>query len=200
MSSRDPRVDAYIAKAAPFARPILDHLRDCVHAACPAAQETLKWRSPHFTYNDRLLCGMAAFKQHVAFGFWLGDLVAGTGRDEEAMGQFGRIARLDDLPSRRALGTLVKKAMGLTDAGVTRAPMRRGAPRPTAQAPDDLVAALAKHRKARETFERFSNSQRRDYIEWISEAKREATRAQRLATTLEWLAEGKSRNWKYETR
>jgi uncharacterized protein YdeI (YjbR/CyaY-like superfamily) len=200
MSPRDPRVDAYIGAAAPFARPILEHLRECVHAACPAAQETIKWRSPHFTYGGRLLCGMAAFKQHVAFGFWLGDRVADTGKAADAMGQFGRIERLADLPSKRALGALVKKAMALGDAGATRAPARRTARRPPADVPDDLAAALAKNRKARETFERFGNSDRREYIEWITEAKREATRAQRLATTLEWLAEGKSRNWKYEKR
>jgi len=200
MSPRDPRVDAYIGAAAPFARPILEHLRECVHAACPAAQETIKWSSPHFTYGGRLLCNMAAFKQHVAFGFWLGDRVADNAKATDAMGQFGRIERLADLPSKRALAALVKKAMALGDAGATRAAARGTPPRPPADVPDDLAAALAKNRKARETFERFSNSDRREYIEWITEAKREATRAQRLATTLEWLAQGKPRNWKYGAR
>lgn len=200
MSPRDPRVDAYIDAASPFARPILAHLRERVHAACPAALETIKWRSPHFTYGGRLLCGMAAFKQHVAFGFWLGDRVADTGKAADAMGQFGRIVRLADLPSKRALGALMKKAMALGDAGATRARARGTAPRPPAEVPDDLAAELAKNHKARETFERFSNSDRREYIEWITEAKRDATRAQRLATTLEWLAQGKPRNWKYGAR
>ena len=195
MGSRDPRVDAYIAEAAEFARPILEHLRATVHAACPSVQETLKWRSPHFMYGERLLCNMAAFKQHVAFGFWLGDRVAETGKDTAAMGQFGRITRLADLPPKKDLALLVKKAMLLGDAGATRA--RKSAPRPPAQVPDDLAAALARNRKARVTFDGFSASHRREYIEWIDEAKREATRVQRIATTLEWLAEGKPRNWKY---
>lgn len=197
MANHDPRVDAYIARAAPFAQPILEHLRAVVHGACPGAEETLKWSSPHFMYKG-MLCGMAAFKQHVAFGFWLGKLVADTGNEESAMGQFGRIATLADLPSKRELTALVKKAMALNEAGAklpTRT--RDGKPKPPVAVPDDLAAALARNRKARATFDAFNPSHRREYVEWITEAKREETRAKRLATTLEWLAEGKSRNWKY---
>jgi uncharacterized protein YdeI (YjbR/CyaY-like superfamily) len=198
MATRDPRIDAYIAKSADFARPILEHLRATVHAACPDAEETLKWSSPHFMYRDRLLCGMAAFKQHVAFGFWLGKLVATTGKDDEAMGQFGCITQLADLPPKKTLTSLVKKAMALNDAGA-KSPSRSKAakPRPPAAVPEDLAAALVKNRKARATFEAFSNTNRREYIEWITEAKRAPTRSQRLAQTIEWLAEGKPRNWKY---
>lgn len=197
MANHDPRVDAYIAKAAPFAQPILEHLRAVVHGACPGVEETLKWSSPHFLYKG-MLCGMTAFKQHVAFGFWLGKRVADTGNEEAAMGQFGRIATLADLPSKRELTTLVKKAVALNEAG-TKLPTRTrdGKPKPPVEVPDDLAAALARNRKARATFDAFSASHRREYVEWISEAKREETRAKRLATTLEWLAEGKSRNWKY---
>lgn len=197
MASHDPRVDAYIARAAPFAQPILEHLRAVVHAACPGVEETLKWSSPHFMYKG-MLCGMAAFKQHVAFGFWLGKLVTDTGNEESAMGQFGRIASLADLPPKRTLAALVKKAAALNEAGAklpTRT--RDGKPKPPVEVPDDLAAALARNRKARATFEAFSPSHRREYVEWITEAKREETRAKRLATTLEWLAEGKVRNWKY---
>ncbi|WP_395680411.1 YdeI family protein [Dokdonella sp.] len=198
MVTRDPRIDAYIAKSAEFARPILEHLRAAVHAACPEVEETLKWSSPHFTYRARLLCGMAAFKQHVAFGFWLGKLVAATGKDDEAMGQFGCITRIADLPSKKNLTSLVRKAMVLNEAGVTSPSRTKAAkPRPPAEVPADLATALVKNRKARATLDAFSNSNRREYIEWIGEAKRDATRAQRLAQTIEWLTEGKPRNWKY---
>lgn len=198
MGSHDPRVDAYIADAAEFARPILEHLRATVHAACPSALETMKWRSPHFMYGGRLLCNMAAFKQHVAFGFWLGKLVATTGKDDQAMGQFGCITCIADLPSKKILASLVRKAMALNDAGVPSPSRARAAkPRPPADVPQDLAAALVKNRNARATFDAFSNSKRRDYIEWITEAKGAPTRARRLAQTIEWLAEGKPRNWKY---
>ena len=200
MPQRDPRIDAYIANAAPFAQPILMRIREAVHAASPAIAETIKWSSPHFLYHG-MLCSMAAFKQHAAFGFWKGKLVVGDdGRNvEEAWGQFGRLTSLDDLPPKKALTAYVKKAMALNDAGV-KSPTRtkRATPRPAAKVPDDLAAALKKNRKAASTFDGFSPSHRREYIEWITEAKREATRASRLATAIEWLAEGKSRNWKYE--
>jgi uncharacterized protein YdeI (YjbR/CyaY-like superfamily) len=199
MQSNDPRIDAYIEKSADFAQPILRYIREVVHSACPATEETLKWGFPHFQYKG-MLCSMAAFKQHVAFGFWNGKLIIDdAGRDlDDAMGQFGRITKLADLPSKKVLSGYVKKAMALNDAGV-KSPTRSkpAQPRPPVAVPDDLAAALKKNAKARRTFEAFSASQRREYIEWLDEAKRETTRVQRLATTLEWLAEGKQRNWKY---
>jgi uncharacterized protein YdeI (YjbR/CyaY-like superfamily) len=198
--TRDARIDAYIANAAAFARPLLEHVRDSVHAACPEVDETLKWGFPHFMHGGRILCGVAAFKQHVAFGFWLGDQVTGAPGRADAMGQLGRIESAADLPSTRMLVAWVRKAMRLAAAGATPRARAQKPPRPPAEVPADLAAALARHRKARATFDAFSVSHRREYIEWITEAKREATRAQRLATTLEWLAEGKARNWKYERR
>lgn len=198
MGTRDPRIDAYIAKSADFAKPILTHLREVVHDACPDVEETMKWSMPHFTYRDRMLCGMASFKQHCTFGFWNGGrIVEGDARAEEAMGQFGRITKLSDLPGKRVLGGYVKKAMELTDAGVRRSPSKRSAPRGEVEVPDYLMAALKKNRKALAAFEGFSPSHRREYVEWITEAKGEATRERRLTTALEWMAEGKSRNWKY---
>jgi uncharacterized protein YdeI (YjbR/CyaY-like superfamily) len=198
MATRDPRIDAYIAKSADFAQPILEHLRATVHAACPEVEETLKWSSPHFIYRARLLCGMSAFKHHVAFGFWLGKLVASTGKDDEAMGQFGCITRVADLPSRKSLSGLIRKAMALSDAGATSPSRTKAAkPRPPIEVPDDLAAAFVKNRKARATFDGFSNTNRREYVEWITEAKRADTRTRRLAQAIEWLAEGKPRNWKY---
>ena len=196
MAKRDRRIDSYIAKAAPFAQPILSHLRDVVHAACPSVEETMKWSSPHFTYKG-MLCGMAAFKAHCVFGFWKGALiVAPGGKDQAAMGQFGRITKLADLPSDRMLKGLVKKAMKLNEAGVA-APRPLKHPKPPVVVPDDLAAALKRNKKAQATYDAFNTSCKRDYVEWITEAKREETREQRLETTLEWLAEGKSRNWKY---
>jgi uncharacterized protein YdeI (YjbR/CyaY-like superfamily) len=195
--ARDPRVDTYIGKSAEFARPILAHLRDVVHRVCPQVQETLKWRMPTFMYHG-MLCGMAAFKQHCTFGFWKHELVVGKelAADAQAMGQFGRITRLADLPSQKVLVSYIKKAMRLNEEGV-KAPRATPKHKPAPRAPDDLTAALKKNRKAAATFAAFSPSHQREYVEWISEAKREQTRARRLATAIQWLAEGKARNWKY---
>ncbi|QNP40609.1 YdeI/OmpD-associated family protein [Lysobacter solisilvae (ex Woo and Kim 2020)] len=200
MGQRDPRIDAYIASAAGFAQPILTHLRGLVHAACPDCEETLKWSAPSFTYRGKILCGMAAFKQHATFGLWQGAaIVAGDGsRRDEAMGQFGRLTRVADLPGKRELVAYLRQGMQLIDAGATRTPARNTAPKPPVEAPDDLLAALRGNARARATFEAFPPSCQREYVEWITEAKREATRASRLAQTIEWLAEGKRRNWKYE--
>jgi uncharacterized protein YdeI (YjbR/CyaY-like superfamily) len=200
MGKRDERIDAYIARAAEFAQPILKHLREIVHQACPEVEETMKWSFPHFQYKG-LLCSMAAFKEHCAFGFWKGSLIlgkeTGKGDDERAMGQFGRITKLADLPSKKVLSGYIKEAMRLNEEGV-KSPTRTKPtePRPVV-IPDDLAAALNANRGARETFDQFPPSHKREYIDWINEAKTEATRARRLAQAVEWMAEGKSRNWKY---
>jgi uncharacterized protein YdeI (YjbR/CyaY-like superfamily) len=197
MGQRDPRVDAYIENAAPFAQPVLTHLREVVHAACPEVQESLKWRSPSFEYKG-LLCGMAAFKQHCAFGFWKHELVTGlSDKSEEAMGSFGRITSVKDLPARKLLTAYVKKAMELNDKGV-KAPRNKTAPRGPLRVPADLAAALKKNARARATFDGFSPSHRREYVEWIAGAKREETRKRRLATAVEWMSEGKTQSWRYE--
>ncbi|HEX6533623.1 MAG TPA: YdeI/OmpD-associated family protein [Gemmatimonadaceae bacterium] len=201
MGARDPRVDAYIAKSADFARPVLEHLREIVHDACPDVEETIKWSFPHFTYRG-MLCSMASFKQHCAFAFWKGSLVLGDGvPSDEAMGQFGRITSVSDLPPKRVLAGCVKKAMRLNEEGV-KAPARAKpkAKKTAPPVPSDLAAALRANRKAAATFDAFSPSHRREYVEWITEAKGEATRARRLAAAVEWMAEGKSRNWKYERK
>lgn len=200
--SLDPRIDAYIAKAADFAQPILRHLRECVHRGCPETTESIKWSVPHFDYAGGILCGMAAFKAHCTFGFWhqgMNEILGvHAGKSGTAMGSFGRITKLSDLPDDRTLIRFIKAAAKLNESGT---PSR---PRPAATGarkelavPADLAAALKKNRAAAKTFADFSPSHRKEYIEWITEAKREETRAKRLATTLEWLAEGKSRNWQY---
>ena len=194
---RDPRVDAYIAKAQPFAQPILTHVREVVHSACPDVEETIKWGMPTFMYHV-MLAGMSSFKAHAAFGFWKGKLVTDTkDKSGDAMWQFGRLTSVKDLPSKRELAKLVKQAMKLNEAGV-KTPRRVKHVKPSLRTPADLSAALAKKPKAKAFFATLAPSAKRDYIEWITEAKRAETRAERVATTVEWLGEGKRRNWKYE--
>lgn len=199
MGTRDARVDDYIAKSAEFARPILTYLRDLVHTACPDVEETMKWSFPHFMYKG-MLCSMASFKEHCSFGFWKGSLIVEKdgAAAEKAAGEFGRITQVSDLPSKKVLSGYIKEAMKLNEAGV-KAPsrMKPKAPKAELVVPDDLAGALKANQKARATFENFSPSHKREYVEWLTEAKTEATRARRLETAIEWMAEGKSRNWKY---
>jgi uncharacterized protein YdeI (YjbR/CyaY-like superfamily) len=199
MGTKDPRIDAYIDKSADFAKPILKHLRKVVHAGCPDVEETIKWSMPHFDYKG-MMCAMAAFKQHCAFGFWKGELILGRDNQEEksGMGSFGSIKTLKDLPNEKTLIGYVKKAAALNEAGIKvpgRAQPKKRAPIPV---PPYFAAALKKNAKARTTFESFPPSHRREYLEWVTEAKREETRNERLAKTIKWLAEGKSRHWKYK--
>ena len=201
MAKKDPRVDAYIARSPGFARPILRHLRRVVHAASPRIEETIKWSSPTFTHKG-IVCGMAAFKAHCVFGIWKGALLEetiaalprGVGK---AMGQFGRITSLSDLPDEDSLARLVRAAVDLNERGV-RHPARskpRGDRR--LRVPSYLTASLRRNRKALATFERFSFTNRKDYVDWVTEAKTEETRRRRLDTAVAWMAEGKVRNWKY---
>ncbi|MTW14498.1 hypothetical protein GM658_28175 [Pseudoduganella eburnea] len=197
MPTTDPRVDAYIANAAEFAQPILSHLREVIHAACPEVKETIKWSMPCFDYHG-ILCNFAAFKQHCAFGFWKAELLLAQEDDKgkEAMGQFGRITSVKDLPSKKVLTAYVKKAMTLNEAGVKVA-RPKAAPRELV-VPDYFIAALEENPAAYEVFNNFSTSAKREYCDWLTEAKTEATRDKRMAQAVEWIAEGKKRNWKYE--
>ena len=196
MGKRDPRVDAYIAKAADFAKPILTELREIVHAACPDCEETLKWSAPSFMYKG-LLCGMHAFKEHAIFAFWKGTLVMDdTAKTVHATRTFDRITKLSDLPSKKILTGYIKKAMALNDAGVKMTRSPRGPAKPVV-VPKALAAALAKNKKAQAAFERFPPSHKREYVEWITGAKREETRNRRLQVALRQIAEGKPQNWKY---
>jgi uncharacterized protein YdeI (YjbR/CyaY-like superfamily) len=195
MSVRDPRVDSLIETAAPFARPILRELRERVHAACPEVVETIKWRSASFEHHG-MLCGMASFKEHCTFGFWKHDLVVGSDRKAlEAMGSFGRITKLSDLPPKPKFSALVRKAVKLNEDGVKV--VRTKHARKALPMHPDLAAALKKNKKARATFDAFSPSHQREYLEWIHDAKKDDTRAKRVAQAAEWLAQGKPRNWKY---
>ena len=199
MGTKDPRVDAYIKKAAPFAQPVLLHLRELIHKGCPDVEETLKWGRPSFMHKG-ILCAFASFKAHCAFGFWKRSLIVGKdkGKAQEAMYQFGRIMSLSDLPADNVLLGYVKEATRLNDEGImpkkkTRAPAER-----KLTVPAVLRDALTRTPKAKAIFDGFSYSKKKDYVEWITEAKTEETRSRRLATAIEWISEGKSRNWKYE--
>ena len=200
MARRDPRIDEQIREAAPFARPIMTRLREAVHAGCPEVVETLKWSRPSFEHHG-LLCGVAAFKAHCTFGFWKHALLVERGGAKAAaeLEALGRISDVSELPSRATLVRYVKLAAKLNEDGVA-APKARAKPKPPVAVPADLKRGLAGNARAKACFEGLSPSHRREYVEWITEAKQDATRQRRLATTLEWLAQGKTRNWKYEKR
>lgn len=196
MPKTDPRVDAYIAKSADFANPILARVREMVHEACPDVEETIKWGSPFFDYKGQMMCAIAAFKAHCALIFWKAPLIDGLpANGDKSRGSLGRITSLRELPTKKQFDGWIKAAMKLNDAGVTV--KRSRAKKPEAKVPKELAAALAKSRKATAAFAKFTPGQRREYCDWISEAKREETRAKRVAQAIEWIAEGKTRNWKY---
>jgi len=198
MPKTDPRIDAYIEQAADFAKPILLHIRGLVHQACPEITETMKWSFPHFDYKG-IVCSMAAFKRHCAFGFRKQSLLESDAfpKEKTAMGSFGRITSLKDLPADSEMISLIKKAVALNEAGI-KAEKKKPQPPKELKVPEALAAALAKNKKARAAFDKLSYSHRKEYIEWIEGAKTEPTRLKRIATTLEWITEGKSLNWKYE--
>ena len=195
---RDKGIDTYIKKSKDFAKPVLNHFRELVHKNCPEAGETLKWGFPHFQYKG-ILCSMASFNQHCAIGFWKGSLIPELKavEDDSAMGHLGKITSLDDLPSDKLLGTIIKKAMKLNDEGL-KSPTR-SKPKATIELkiPEYIIKAVKKNKKAHETFTNFSNSNKKEYVQWIEEAKTESTKQKRMETMLEWLEEGKDRNWKY---
>ena len=197
MGRMDPRVDAYIAKAQPFAKPILNRIRKAVHAGCPDVTETIKWGMPAFEYKGPL-AGMAAFKAHAVMGFWKARAMKTLPKDrvKDAMGTFGRFESVDDVPSEAALARMVKEAAALNEAGV-KVPRVAKAPKKPLAAPSYMLVAIKKNKRAHAAYEAFSPSCKREYVEWVTEAKTEATRERRLATAVQWMAEGKVRNWKY---
>jgi uncharacterized protein YdeI (YjbR/CyaY-like superfamily) len=202
MGKRDKRIDLYIANSAPFAQPVLNHLREMVHTACPGAEETIKWSFPHFEYSGEILCSMAAFKKHCTFGFWKATLMTDPDQllqrmGKTAMGSFGQITQLSDLPSDRILIKYIKEAAKLNEEGIRVIAKAKKPPKTKLEVPDYFTKALVKNKKAHKTFEGFSNTNKKEYVEWITEAKSEATRTKRLETAIEWMSEGKIRHWKY---
>ena len=196
MGAKDPRIDAYIERSKPFAKPILRQIRKAVHAGCPDVAEAIKWSVPAFEHKGPM-CGMAAFKAYCSVGFWKSSLLEDLPEAKDALTQLGRVHSVDQLPAARTIAALVKRAAKLNDEGVKlkRAPK---APKGPVKVPAYFAAALNKNRKAKAAFDAFSPSHRREYIEWIVDAKQEATRQRRVATAVEWIAEGKGRNWKYQ--
>jgi len=195
--SKDPRVDAYIARQADFARPILEHVRGAMHAAGLTIDEDIKWGMPSFYYKGKPLAGMAAFKAHATLGFWDREEVRGADAQQGAMGDFGRITSLADLPGEAEFAGMIQRAAALIDAGAK--PVRNKSVKSPIAMPDDLAAALAGNPAAQASYDAFPPSAQREYLEWVTEAKRPETRAKRLAQAVEWMAEGKRRNWKYES-
>ena len=193
MSAADPRIDAFIAKAQPIARPILSHLREVIHRALPQVEEAIKWGRPSFLNEGRIVAVFGAFKAHASLTFW--KMGEATGREEEGMGQFGRLTSLADLPDDAELIRLIQET---ASARETAPPRPRTPPRPEPPVPDALAAALAASPKAQAVWDGFAPSHRREYSEWVSEAKRAETRAARVAQSVAWIAEGKQRNWKYQ--
>ena len=197
--SKSPAVDTYIAKSAEFARPILTRVRAAMHKACPRMEETIKWGVPFFEYKG-VVANMAAFKQHASFGFWKQRLMkdpAGLfpSRGDSSMGG-KKIRSVAELPADAVLIRYIKEAVALNEDG-TKVPRPPRKKRPPPKSPPDLAAALKRNAKAKASYEAFTASQQREYVEWITEAKREATRQKRLATAIAWMAAGKPRNWKY---
>ena len=205
MKNTDPRIDAYIEKMQPFAQEILRHLRSLVHEACPDVEETWKWSFPHFDYRGAMMCSMAGFKEHCAFTFWKASVMSDPHNILEkhgrsAMGHLGRIKSLNDLPPDDVLKSYIREAMALNENDVKLPPRPKPAAGKDTAAPEFFLEALEKNPAAQENFEKFPPSAKKDYILWLEEAKTEGTREKRLATAIEWIAEGKKRHWKYETR
>jgi uncharacterized protein YdeI (YjbR/CyaY-like superfamily) len=198
MPDKDPRIDAYIEKSADFAKPIMTHLRKLIHKASPKITENIKWSMPAFEYKG-LVCGIAAFKQHCAVGFWKEKLLDQSAfpAQKTAMGSLGRITSKKDLPPDDVIIKLVQQAVELNEKGI-KVEKKKPAAKKELVVPDILTAALKKNKAAQKTFDNFPYSCKKEYVEWITEAKTEPTREKRLATTIEWLSEGKRRNWKYE--
>lgn len=196
MGTRDKRVDTYIERSAEFAQPILRHIRDLVHEGCPEVVEEIKWSFPVFTHKG-MLCNMAAFKEHCSFGFWKAALVLGP-HENNAMGNFGRLTSVKDLPPKKTMLAYIKEAKRLNDEGIKVDKPKPSKEKKELVVPPLFAAALMQNKKARTAFDAFSYSHRKEYIDWITEAKAEETRDRRMAQAIEWIAEGKSRNWKYE--
>lgn len=203
MPKTEPIIDAYIEKAQPFAKPILEYIRKTVHEFCPEAEEAIKWSFPNFMYKGKILCSMSAFKAHCAFGFWLESEMKTMkeltkGIEKNSMFTLGKITKIEDLPSKAQLKACIEEAMELTNMGVT---IKKAAPSKTeTEIPEAFQNALNQNEKAKVVFEKASTSFRKEYNLWIADAKTETTRNKRIDQAIEWISEGKGRNWKYEKK
>lgn len=203
MVKKDSRIDDYIGKAQPFAKPVLKKLRELIHKGIPEIEETIKWGMPFFDYHGNV-CSFASFKEHAVFGFWKYKLLIdpkdylqeNASKGGGAMGNFGRIKSFKDLPPDKVIINFLKQAKDLNEKGI-KLPPKKKSTKTELKIPDFILNALKKNIRAEKTFHNFSPSQKKEYLEWITEAKTEVTRSRRLKTALEWMSEGKSRNWKY---
>jgi uncharacterized protein YdeI (YjbR/CyaY-like superfamily) len=196
MPTTDKRIDAYVAKSADFARPVLTRLRELIHEFCPDCEETVKWSSPTFMYGGSIMCGIVAFKERCVLHFWKGPLIVAEGQKDDNWEKLNSLTTVSDIPPKKVVGAYIKKAMELNEAGA-KVPKRPAKPKKELVIPEAFMAAIKKNKKALATYEKFSPSHKREYIEWISDAKAEATRDRRITQAVEWMAEGKPRNWKY---
>ncbi len=204
MGTKDKRVDLYINKSADYAKPILNHIRELVHKACPDVLETIKWGFPSFDYIGPM-CSMASFKQHCAFGFWKTSIMKDPNKifrrgENTAMGSFGPIKSISDIPKDKILIEYIKQAAKLNQEGIKLPARTKPVQQKELIVPDYFTKALNRNKKALKTFENFSPSRKKEYVEWVTEAKTEETKNKRLETAVEWMSEGKSRNWKYERK
>jgi len=202
MATKEKKIDAYIAKSADFAKPILNHIRELVHKTCPDVEEKMKWSMPFFDYKGEMLCHMAAFKQHAVMSFWKASLMKDpvlmeNAKSEVSMGHLGRLTSLKDFPADKKIIAWIKEAMALNDEGIKLPAKPKAATKKELVVPDYFMKAISKHKKALQTFEAFPYSHKKEYVEWITEAKTEDTRNKRIASAIEMMTEGKSRNWKY---
>lgn len=201
---KDRRIDDYIAKSEEFAKPILRYIRDLVHKACPEVEEKMKWGMPHFDYKG-MMCGMASFKNHCIFGFWKASLMKDERKvfikgENAGMGNFGKITDINNLPPAKIIIEYINEAMRLNDDKINIIKKQKENVKKEIIIPDDFTIALNKNKEAKITFEKFSYSHKKEYIEWITEAKREETRLKRIQTAIQWLSDGKRRNWKYQRK
>lgn len=193
--NKNVAIDQYIAKAADFAKPVLEEIRYRVHLACPEATEDTKWQFPHFMYKGKILCSMASFKQHCSFGFWLAPLMKNQNFKMGAMGDLGKMTSINDLPSEKEFSSMIQEAMKLIDEGKT---LLKKADTASKIVPSKrLLQALKEHPEIEARFENFTPGKKAEYHQWINEAKTEPTVQKRTATALDWISEGKALNWKY---
>ena len=205
MPKKEKAIDVYIAKSANFAKPILNHIRELVHNTCPEVEEKIKWGMPFFDYKNEMLCHMAAFKQHAVMSFWKASLMKDpvlieNAKSESAMGHLGKLLSVKDLPPDKKITAWIKEAMTLTDKGIKLPARTKNTEKKELTVPDYFIKALAKNKKAKQVFDNFPYSHKKEYLEWITEAKTEETRNKRMATAIAWITEGKGRNWKYEKK
>ena len=199
MGNRNKLIDEYIEKAAPFAKPILSHIRELIHEAWPEIEETIKWKVPVYEYKG-IVCATGAFKTHCAFNFFKAKLMKDpyhvfSEQFSDAAGQFGKLLTVSDLPSDSILREYIQEAAKLnTDKIKGPAKKKEDADH---LIPNDLSIALKNNPIAQKQFETMSLGYKKEYIDWLLDAKMDATRQKRLETAIEWIAEGKPRNWKY---